>query len=133
MPRVQIQLDRLGVHAPLQIGSQITVCLWRRGKGRGRRLRAVKLGDRAQNLATMTERSDTEVFHALICQIADNREIDIVISKLLGFPRLSSQSVTCCIGGFIGDCRSRKLTITRLGDVGRARKVGMSELGDNGR
>jgi hypothetical protein len=32
----------------------------------------------------MTERSDTEVFQVLVCQMAENREIDIVISKTLG-------------------------------------------------
>ena len=31
----------------------------------------------------MTERSDTEVFQVLVCQIAEDREIDIVISKAL--------------------------------------------------
>jgi len=38
----------------------------------------------AQNLAAMTERSDTEVFQVLVCQIAENREIDIVVGKALG-------------------------------------------------
>src|SRR6516164_7610086 len=32
----------------------------------------------------MTERSDTEIFQVLVCQIAEDREIDIVISKALG-------------------------------------------------
>ena len=32
----------------------------------------------------MTERSDTEVFQVLVCQIPENREIDIVVSKALG-------------------------------------------------
>jgi hypothetical protein len=31
----------------------------------------------------MTERSDTEVFQVLVCQIAKDREIDIVVSKAL--------------------------------------------------
>jgi hypothetical protein len=39
----------------------------RRGSGRRRFFRSVKLGDCAQNLAAMTERSDTEVFQVLIC------------------------------------------------------------------
>jgi hypothetical protein len=37
----------------------------------------------------MTEGSDTEVFQVLVCQIAEDREIDIVISKapgVLGHP-----------------------------------------------
>jgi len=53
-------------------------------RGRRRRFRAAKLGDRAQNFAAMTERSDTEVFQVLVCQIPENREIDIVVSKALG-------------------------------------------------
>ena len=40
--------------------------------------------DCPQNLAAMTKRSDTEVFQILICQIPENREIDIVVSKALG-------------------------------------------------
>jgi hypothetical protein len=47
-------------------------------------LGAIKLGDRAQNLAAMTERSDTEVFQVLVRQIAEDREVDIVVSKALG-------------------------------------------------
>jgi hypothetical protein len=47
-------------------------------------LRAVKFGDREQNFAAMTERTDTEVFQVLVCQIPENREIDIVVSKALG-------------------------------------------------
>ena len=54
----------------------------RRSRWRRSRFRAVKLGDRAQNPATMTERSDTGV-QALICRIVENREIDIV-GKVLG-------------------------------------------------
>jgi hypothetical protein len=32
----------------------------------------------------MTEGSDTELFQVLVCQIAEDREIDIVVSKALG-------------------------------------------------
>jgi hypothetical protein len=43
----------------------------------------VSSADRAQNLAAVTEPSDTEVFQVLICQIAENQDIDIVVSKAL--------------------------------------------------
>jgi len=44
--------------------------------------------DCPQNLAAMTKRSDTEVFQILICQIPENREIDIVVSSVLGHLKL---------------------------------------------
>ena len=50
----------------------------------------------------MTEGSDTEVFQVLVCQIAEDREIDIVISKapgVLGHPEFFEPIRICCIGG----------------------------------
>ena len=45
-----------------------------------------KLGNRAQNLETMAERSDTEVFQVLVCQIAEDREIDMLAPLSSGEP-----------------------------------------------
>ena len=43
-----------------------------------------KIGDRAQQLAAMAERRNADLFEVLIGQVAEDREIDIVLGKALG-------------------------------------------------
>jgi hypothetical protein len=55
----------------------------RRGRGRRRRFLAVKLGDRAQNLAAIAEQ-DTYFFQVLIRQVRKDAEVNAIFDETLG-------------------------------------------------
>jgi hypothetical protein len=54
------------------------------------RLKLIKLSDSAEQFAAMTKQ-DAELFWILLCQIADDREVDAILGKALSVLRQTNR------------------------------------------